>query len=565
MNKNTELASLIISSIEGSISDDDMARLNSILLDDQQARHYYFEYIDIITAINQVYSDESFAEMIEDSSDDIKQFLSKLEEKENTASAIELPAINTPEKAPVIENKKKNSIREKYNKIYKQTFSLVAALLIFFIAYAHIFPPKPLIEVGTITDLINVQWGEDSQQLTKNDRILNSLVPYILEKGIIKLKYDQGVDVVIEAPAMFQAERLGIYLEYGKLYSYVSKKGQGFTIDSPNARFIDLGTEFGVDVSNNGSSEVHVLKGEVQFYAGMKGKDKTSRPVKRDQALRYDSYNSIVKTIPFNGEEFVRNIDSSKNLIWRGQNKINLADIVGGGNGLGTGTIGTGINLRTGKYVRTPSLANFPVIKCQYTPVSKIPFVDGIFVPNGKIGDVTINSSGHTYSSFNRTKGDFRMSITNGPAVHDRSKYKNWKKSKVDFYLMDLTINNIVYGPNENPALYMHSNCGLTFDLNEFRNAYPNRQITSFNTTCGISDEVCSYVSKLNKKVKYDLYIILDDNCKYVRSFDLDSAVENISIDIEPNSQFLTIAVVDSDDAIEYDWCILGHPTLALE
>ena len=38
---------------------------------------------------------------------------------------------------------------------------------------------------------------------------------------------------------------------------------RGYTILTPTAEVVDLGTEFGVDVDDSGASEVHVFDGDV--------------------------------------------------------------------------------------------------------------------------------------------------------------------------------------------------------------------------------------------------------------------------------------------------------------
>ena len=50
----------------------------------------------------------------------------------------------------------------------------------------------------------------------------------------------------------------------GELVASVPHEGHGFTIETPNGKVIDLGTEFGVVVDDFGVSQVSVFEGKVE-------------------------------------------------------------------------------------------------------------------------------------------------------------------------------------------------------------------------------------------------------------------------------------------------------------
>jgi hypothetical protein len=85
-----------------------------------------------------------------------------------------------------------------------------------------------------------------------------------LTGGLVELRSDKGAVVVIEAPARFlwpATERL--VLSEGRASAEVPQAAVGFTIETPEAELQDLGTRFGVDVSPQGESRLHVFEGEV--------------------------------------------------------------------------------------------------------------------------------------------------------------------------------------------------------------------------------------------------------------------------------------------------------------
>lgn len=82
--------------------------------------------------------------------------------------------------------------------------------------------------------------------------------------GTLELVTIRGAHVVIEAPARFRFESIQrLRLDTGRLAADVPPSAKKFTVVTPTGEVVDLGTKFGVDVSQNGQSEVHVFQGEV--------------------------------------------------------------------------------------------------------------------------------------------------------------------------------------------------------------------------------------------------------------------------------------------------------------
>ncbi|HYF36958.1 MAG TPA: LamG-like jellyroll fold domain-containing protein, partial [Prosthecobacter sp.] len=52
---------------------------------------------------------------------------------------------------------------------------------------------------------------------------------------------------------------------YGRFSAHVPPQARGFRIGTPKGEIVDLGTDFGLDL-NDAASELHVFKGEVEFY-----------------------------------------------------------------------------------------------------------------------------------------------------------------------------------------------------------------------------------------------------------------------------------------------------------
>ena len=83
-------------------------------------------------------------------------------------------------------------------------------------------------------------------------------------RAIVQVTFTGGAEVMITAPAEFDLlsdERL--VLKRGKLSARVPEPARGFTVETPSATLVDLGTEFAADVDRDGNGEVHVFRGEV--------------------------------------------------------------------------------------------------------------------------------------------------------------------------------------------------------------------------------------------------------------------------------------------------------------
>ncbi len=85
-----------------------------------------------------------------------------------------------------------------------------------------------------------------------------------LKAGSVELLTSRGVRMVIEAPAEFQfLSAQELVFHRGRISAHVAESARGFTVLTPTGKVIDLGTEFGVEVSPEGNSELHVFEGEV--------------------------------------------------------------------------------------------------------------------------------------------------------------------------------------------------------------------------------------------------------------------------------------------------------------
>jgi hypothetical protein len=153
-------------------------------------------------------------------------------------------------------------------------------------------PSARMQSVGRITGMVDCQWVQSIEPGVLSPALnprLSSLVSlgdrFALASGLMEIAYDSGAKVILQGPCTYEVEsRAGGFLSVGKLTANVEKKTHQsnpqsltpnpslptthyplFTIKTPTATVMDLGTEFGVEVDKRGTTTSHVFRGSVQL------------------------------------------------------------------------------------------------------------------------------------------------------------------------------------------------------------------------------------------------------------------------------------------------------------
>ena len=142
--------------------------------------------------------------------------------------------------------------------------------------------------VGRITGMVDCRWtgsGVRGREAEKDNS--TSLVALgdklVLASGLLEITYDTGAKVILQGPVAYEVDsRDGGYLSIGKLTAQLdnakSKAANRtsslstihyplFTIKTPTATVTDLGTEFGVEVTREGSTNSYVFQGRIAVEA----------------------------------------------------------------------------------------------------------------------------------------------------------------------------------------------------------------------------------------------------------------------------------------------------------
>jgi hypothetical protein len=138
-----------------------------------------------------------------------------------------------------------------------------------------------------------------------------------LVEGYAQITFDGGAKVIIEAPVEIKLQNTAkAYLQSGKMSATVPVEARGFTLNTPSSSIVDLGTEFGVHVKEDGSSDIHVFEGKVSLLAGkidgLVGKlfDTVEQIIEAGQAKRVYAGSSRIRDIQFGQTAFVWDMPS---------------------------------------------------------------------------------------------------------------------------------------------------------------------------------------------------------------------------------------------------------------
>jgi len=355
--KNTiDLSESLLRLLEGTISDEQFSYLQHQLSSNPSARQYYFQYMQVSSALNrlgQITNVDTLSKIVADDAGDlsileelaeyekngepvkvekakkpagriltqeeqqarIRAFLAEekaIEEQERMLAELERRRIRRRELRRRKRSQQMRTVVSKMRKVLKIGAVAAVVMVVAFYLYALLTPVPPVF-VATLTDGVNIKWA-DSGQPAEPDSPLGPGTMKLVE-GYARITFNEGANVILQAPCRIDLQDAHkAFLESGKLSAEVPVQARGFKINTPSASITDLGTEFGVRVAEDGTSDIYVFKGKVSLLAGrfddMIGRlfDTVEQIVEAGQARRVKTNSSKTANIPFEKEEFVRDI-----------------------------------------------------------------------------------------------------------------------------------------------------------------------------------------------------------------------------------------------------------------
>ena len=126
-------------------------------------------------------------------------------------------------------------------------------------------------------------------------------------KGEMSIKYDRGILISLSAPTIYEfSSPMSARLIRGQLKARIDKGAEGFTVQTPRAKVVDYGTEFGIDVNGLGSTDVVVFKGQVGVEYTSKGGDRLAvlQRLRMGQGIRVDEVGTVSRIVAITSSSF---------------------------------------------------------------------------------------------------------------------------------------------------------------------------------------------------------------------------------------------------------------------
>ncbi|MBC8378371.1 MAG: FecR domain-containing protein [Planctomycetes bacterium] len=551
--KQSDFTELALLAVNGEATRQQIELLDRILKTEPAMVPVYVVLLDLYTELSEVGSVEISPKTIDAASYDT--FLQLLSEEEKAAPTIEIERPEEVVERQLIQKIEYQRPVRTINRFSLVTAVLCAAAVLLMIIYIQFAPPASY-EVATVSDSMDAQWSS-GLPIEPGTRILSDSKLIRLTRGIVTLKTDDQVRIVLEAPTEFCFSSFSeVSMNYGRLFACVSEQGYGFSVVTPNSKIVDLGTEFGVIAHIDGNTEVLLYKGKANVFAGERQERKISKLLTAGLAVKVDSHNSHIQDIALDKQALVRNIVSKAKLVWRGPKALRLADLLLGGNGFGTAS------QQKIEYDPTTGAA-VPVGDAGYreglgmrVDVPESPYLDAIFIPGSGDTDAIISSAGHRFEECPTTSGlYFSNVICQKNGTFFGSVQQTFEKSAKQF--------------TDSGSLYLHSNMGLTVDLDAVRREVSGLQLASFSAFAGIMNmwnnaEVPDYA-------EVDVWVLVDGQIRSSRQKLRADQGYDIHVEIADEDHFLTLVVTDGgkiysdgDPANHFDTCGFSEPVFEL-
>lgn len=398
--------------------------------------------------------------------------------------------------------------------------------------------------VGKITGMVDCRWTDINTSTERGNGVPLGR-KYALASGLVEITYDTGAKVILQGPVTYEVEsKNGGFLLIGKLTGKVENDtAKGFTVRTPTATVTDLGTEFGVEVSPQESTHVCVLQGQVALYTQATGA--TGIVLKRGQSSLVDARGIVTRRSEAETASYAKTIICKLPRTSRPA-FVSLTDLVAGGNGFGDRAF-WGINAQDASVIPEPGAIRFIDSSGKYQHYSGFPQIDGVFIPDGRVGPVQLDSAGHTFA-LPKTCG---QTCQWGVGAY---KGRDWEPppSARQFSRQDAAAT---------PMLLLHANAGVTFDLSAIRTSADGRNATRFQSMV----RNCNWDPGSSDCVA-DVWVFIDGQLRFNRMklYKKDGPQE-IDIPLKPNDRFLTLVSTDGGDRIWCDEICFLKPRVLLE
>lgn len=386
--------------------------------------------------------------------------------------------------------------------------------------------------------------------------------PLTIERGLAEIEYFSGATLILHGPATFiptgsQSGRL----VSGRISGEVSKGD--FTLRTPSADVIDLGTAFGVSVDDSNNTEVIVFDGKVRVSAaGDLASHGKSMHLTEGMAARIANNGAIRQDAEVTSDRFTRDFPHQP----LHTSEISLADLLSGPGGDGRCLAGV-LDPTTGDRDQQPWLRSIgPGDRTGddlYHATDWHPAIDGVFIPSKSGRGVQIDSTGRHVdlpANLGATWGPiWSRRKLDGPFVYSK---------EVDYWGTD-TFAALLQRLDLAKAgiIGVHSNVGVTFDLQAIRRQsgidFGRFRAAVSNLTIATERVAALGGTALAPRYSADFRVYVDGSLRHERlDFSGEDGEQSINVELTPSDRYLTMVTTDSNGDNAFDHVVLVDPEL---
>ncbi|TWT84458.1 FecR protein [Planctomycetes bacterium CA13] len=317
-----KLDNLIDRYCAGLIERSELEELQSMLLDNPEFRSRYFEVIRLHAELHELADVD--AGIIHDTAEDLlvslpePESVSRLETSSETSSRygyvwMAMAAIASTSAlllAGVVWRQADSIVSRKIQRpIVISTTEVVASKQSDddnYVETPTVLSTRRLDSIALLRDSVDAVWAADQMPIRVGDEVFAHTLH--LESGLVELALLNGATVIVDGPAKLElVSRLRGVLHHGKVRCFVPPAAQGFTLETTETRYVDLGTEFGVEVTLDGREELHVFDGEVEVHP--RGVDGPPKLIESGYGLNRPNQDGNWETISSDADKFAGGVE----------------------------------------------------------------------------------------------------------------------------------------------------------------------------------------------------------------------------------------------------------------
>lgn len=383
------------------------------------------------------------------------------------------------------------------------------------------------------------------------------------QTGRVTIEFCEGAFLVVQAPALLQVTSGdSARLVYGRV-SGRAEQGN-FMLLTPQATVVDIGTEFGVDVSGERTG-VFVFEGEVDVYRQIQSGDNQALRLTQGMTAQIAPDGQTTTATDQLGTQYSRDFFAPKRTALN-PDAVSLLDLLNGYETIERG-IAAGIDPVTGYWGRVNSddsrLARAKRGDTQFTETDWNIFVDGVFVPRANGREMQINSDGQMVflpPNSGTTWGPIwarrRSEFDQNQMLLASLRSDHWGTGTLAPVRERLALAN-------EGLLGFHANAGITFNLQSIARAC-GQPITAFHATIANLDSSRQTSPEAAPSVA-DFRVFVNGKLRYSRlGFGQVDGDAQMTVPLQTDDQFLTLVATDADGDPACDHVVLIDPVLAL-